>query len=100
MSSSERKRRYKGDAKFRQSILDANKRWRLRNNSPERKQLDQLAAKICRVRDSIAARMRHAERLERTLFALLREREVVRARLTGLRPGGRPGGVPHLEIAA
>ena len=49
---------------------------------------------VCRVRDSLDARLRHAERLEKRLLGLLAEREKLRklARVraeTGLESSGR-----------
>ena len=81
MTSTARRARYRKDPAFRETILESNRRSRERHASPYRKQMDALASEICRVRDSLDARMLHAARLEKRLLGLLAKREELRKRV-------------------
>ena len=81
MTSAARRARYRKDPAFRETILESNRRSRERHASPYRKQMDALASEICRVRDSLDARMLHAARLEKRLLGLLANREELRKRV-------------------
>jgi predicted nucleic acid-binding Zn-ribbon protein len=74
-----RRRRYRTDPEYRAAILESNRRGRARGGE-YRKRMDALAATICRVRDSLDARLRHAERLEKRLLALQAEKQALRER--------------------
>jgi steroid 5-alpha reductase family enzyme len=72
--------RYRADPAFRAEILASNLRSRVRHASAYRERMNWLAATICRLRDSIDARLQHAARLEKRLMKLTKEREELKAR--------------------
>jgi len=89
-----RRRRYRTDPEYRAAIQASNRKTTARGGEYYRK-MNALCSKICRVRDSLDARLRHAERLEKRLLALQAEKQALRERrargLVGLwrRGGGR-----------
>jgi hypothetical protein len=74
-----RRRRYRTDPEYRAAIQASNRRSTARGGEYYRK-MNALCSKICRVRDSLDARLRHAERLEKRLLALQAEKEALRER--------------------
>ena len=97
MTHSSRRARYRTDSAFRAAILASNHRSRERGGE-YRKRMDALASTISRVRDSLDARLRHAERLDKRLLDLLEERKALRrigpqSRRIGPSAIGRSGAV-------
>lgn len=89
MTPAARKRRYRTDPEFRAAVLAANQRSRERDPNPHRARLNRLAAAIADARKSIEYHMTAAERKERRLIEMCRERDLLKecGRLYG-RSGG------------